>query len=291
MYALGLVFTIFLAVSNNIFLHFLTDDKIKNIGEKIVFNGFVSLIWIPIVFLIGGCHLEFDVMTVAFGILYGVMLAAFLLFKMLAMSTGPISLTTLIGCCSLIIPTLLGTVIWKEDFTVLQFIGLIGLLISLFLGVSPKKETRKFSGKWLLFSFLFFISAGMSSLVFKIHQTSPVKAKIDSMMFVAATVSFILLIVFGFSYNKVKKLPKPSVNKKLIKFILACGLVSCLYNRVNIVLSGVLPSIVFFPIFNGAVILCSSISGILIFKEKIKLPQIISLIGGTASIILLSGIL
>lgn len=78
--------------------------------------------------------------------LYGVVTAAFLFFKMQAMATGPVSLTAFIGCASLLISTGFGVFVLGEGASVLQTVGVAILMIALFLVVSPKNDHAKNHG-------------------------------------------------------------------------------------------------------------------------------------------------
>ena len=72
-------------------------------------------------------------------------------------------------------------------------------------------------------------------------------------------------------------------------YILGSGLFGCVYNRLNIFLAGWLPSVVFYPTFNGAVILLSTLCGLLLFRERLRARQTIGMIAGIAALLLASG--
>ena len=84
--------------------------------------------------------LRSDTGSVCWGMLYGVVTAAFLFFKMQAMATGPVSLTAFIGCASLLISNGFGVFVLGEGASVLQTVGVAILMIALFLVVSPKYD-------------------------------------------------------------------------------------------------------------------------------------------------------
>jgi multidrug transporter EmrE-like cation transporter len=56
-------------------------------------------------------------------------------------------------------------------------------------------------------------------------------------------------------------------------------------NFINLKLSGMLPSQLFFPLINGSAIVLSSLVSVLLFKEKLTRRQTIGLVGGIASLI------
>jgi multidrug transporter EmrE-like cation transporter len=56
-------------------------------------------------------------------------------------------------------------------------------------------------------------------------------------------------------------------------------------NFLNLRLSGLLPSQLFFPVINGSAIILSSLASIVIFKERLNKKQIIGLCGGILSLV------
>ena len=70
----------------------------------------------------------------------------------------------------------------------------------------------------------------------------------------------------------------------VLSFALCCGALSCLYNRLNVYLSASLDGIIFFPFFNGGVILLSGVLGAVVCKEKFNMRKIIGTALGIGAI-------
>lgn len=143
-----LCLSILFASANNLLLHKFGNRGLDSPGGVLLFNAAVSGIW---VILLGGTSmisggLRSDTGSVCWGMLYGVVTAAFLFFKMQAMATGPVSLTAFIGCASLLISTGFGVFVLGEGASVLQTVGVAILMIALFLVVSPKNDHAKNHG-------------------------------------------------------------------------------------------------------------------------------------------------
>ena len=66
------------------------------------------------------------------------------------------------------------------------------------------------------------------------------------------------------------------------------GVIIGAINLINLYLSGKMPSVIFFPIVNGGVIVLSGLAAILFFKEKLSVKQTIGLILGIAATCFLS---
>ena len=83
------------------------------------------------------------------------------------------------------------------------------------------------------------------------------------------------------------KLKEVKINKKNVALACVCGLCTFCMNFINLKLSGLLPSQLFFPLVNGSSIVLSSLMAVLLFKEKLNKKQLIGLVGGIASLILI----
>ena len=123
MYLLLLTSIIF-ASANSVVLH-----KVKLDGSKIYkYNLVGTLVWCVCLFFANRCTLNLNFDVVLWAILYGVAHTLFNLFKTQAMNTGPVSITTLIGNCSLVISVVACFIFWDEWIGFLDVIGLAVLL-------------------------------------------------------------------------------------------------------------------------------------------------------------------
>ncbi len=283
-----LICSILLAVANNLVLHSFNNRGLRGIGDVLLFNAAVSVIWIVVLMPLHGFS-PVSGMTVRWGLLYGCLTAAFLLCKMQAMSSGPVSVTSFVGCSSLLVSTAFGIVAFDESITWLQGIGVALLIAALFLTVSPKADRAE--RVWKFWCALFFLCSGCVGIVFKLHQSSPDAGNVDGMMLVAAVTSTLLFSAFSVFFGRKQQGTLPRLSKQAIPYLIVCGLVSCGYNRLNITLSGVLPSILFFPVFNGSVILGASLLAVFFFHEKLKRQQLAGLILGVAALMLAAGVI
>lgn len=282
-----LCLSILFAAANNLLLHKFGNRGLSGLSGVLLFNAAISGVWIVVLGLTaaftGG--LSFDLRSVLWGMLYGGVTAAFLLFKMQAMATGPVSLTAFIGYASLLISTGFGVFVLGEGAGLLQLIGVILLMIALFLVVSPKSDQA--GRRWRLWCAGFFVCSAAVGIIFKLHQRSPSAGRISEMMLAAAVTSALIFTAAAFilaENHRPALLPKSAM-----LYVIGCGIVGCAYNRLNIFLAGQLPSVVFYPTFNGSVILLSTLGGLLFFRERLKAAQVSGIIIGAAALMLVSG--
>ncbi len=277
------------AVINGCVLHSFNNRDIRNIGDTFFFNGGISAIWIVLLTAFSLISNDFVITSgsAIYGTIYGVIICSFLLFKNFAFTSGPVSLTTLIGSCPFILTTLFGLIFMDQSIKPLQIVGILMTIVSLFLCICPKKG-EKISLKWLVFSSLFFLAGGGVGILYMLFGASDSKTEINGMMFCAACVAFVLYFLVGFVINLVNKNPCPKIHKSGLVFILLCGIASCTNMRLNLYLSTVIPSVVFFPLSNGSVVILSALSVMLLYKEKLRKIQMLGMVIGLAALVVIA---
>lgn len=266
---------------NSTLLHKIPDRARKNV---FLFNFWCSAEWIVLLSLFtrGSLHITADVLF--WGIFYGITQVMFLFFKTCAMANGSVTLTTLIGNCSLILSTAAGVLIWQESVRATQIVCIALLVASVILCTSVKAKTEMSKG-WKLYCVAFFVCAAAVGIIFKFFSYSAGAAYANDMMLVAACTMSVLFLLLSF----VKRTDGEHTLRlrlgKSIWIMVLCGIFSCVYNRLNIVLSGALPGAVFFPSFNGGVVILSCLMSVVFLKERLVLRQIVGLVLGTCAII------
>lgn len=218
--------------------------------------------------------------TIIFGLLFGVVTALGSLFKMLSLSSGPLNITLLITTASMIIPTMSG-VFFGETFSPAKLCITLILIGFIYLSISKGNKTKA-DKKWFLFCILSFLFQGIVGVLQKIHQSSVHKAEVSGFLFV----SFICALLFSLfeSRNLEQKL---FLDKKTIFVGLICGACTFAMNFINLKLSGLLPSQLFFPLINGSSLIFSSLMSVILFKERLSKRQTIGMVGGITSLIVI----
>ena len=216
--------------------------------------------------------------TVGMGLLFGVVTALSNFYKMQALAFGPMHLTLLFTTSSMILPTLSG-VFFGEGFRPVKLL-VVGILLGfLYLSFDKQGET-KVGGRWFLSCLLAFVFQGGIGILQKIHQSSVHKDETIGFLFVAFACAEI------FCLCKIKGgLQSLKIGGKTVIIGLICGACIFAMNVINLKLSGLLPSQLFFPLINGSAMIASSVMSVVIFKETLSKKQLIGLIGGIGSLI------
>lgn len=291
------------AVINNSLLH-LPIVKKGSVNE-FLFNAGVVAVWVVLLAVYNGGIRGFSRDTFIYGAVYGIILAGFLFCKMQAFSNGPIHYTSLIGSSSFILTTVFNAVYWKEFVNAYQIAGIILMLAAVVMITCrqryPAEEKQILTWKWKVYAAAFFLFSALTGIVFRFHQSVDA-VHTDEMMIFASMIVTVLLAVAGGSislYERRKsmgadiegKAAAIKAQKKTAAIILiaaACGVVSCIYNRLNIYLCGVMANSVFFPLFNGGNILLTTLAGCILFRERLHKLQIAGVFCGLTAILLVS---
>ena len=230
--------------------------------------------------------------TVGLGFLYGIATLGSTILILLALKIGPFSYTSVIVSSSMLIPALSGAIFWNESVSVWQYIGVGLIIVTLILSVDSKKGNKQASVKWLLCCLGAFVFSGAIGILQKAHQNSIHKEEINSFLLIAFLISAVFSTVFYFMNRKQpEQLEDEGKGKnRTIAFgviSVVTGICVAMANMFNMYLSGVIPSMFFFPVVNGANVILSALAGIVICKEKMSIKQWCGLCIGVVAILLL----
>ena len=277
------------SVSSNMILHGFKNRSFKTPGDVFLFNAGISCIWFIVLLSWSVLSGDFIISSgsIMYGVIYGVILCLFLYFKTQSMSSGPVALTSLIGNCAFIIATWFGVVYANETVVPLQLVGMVIIVIALVMCINPWKSSQKLTPGWFVWCGAFFLAGGLLGMFNKVFGKSEFSQEINAMMLVASLVSAALFTLSGFLINKTTHHQKPQIYKESLIYIATCGFVGCIYIRMNLWLAGVIPSVVFFPVSNGANVLLSTLFGQMLFREKLNKMELIGIFVGLGAILLI----
>lgn len=259
---------------------------------RFIFNAIVSLSCVISFFIISAVP-EISGFTLGLGILFGTVTFVQLVFSLLSYESGPFSYTAVIISLSTVIPALSGYFIWNEKIAPVQIVGMLLMILCFLLSIDFSKKEKKASKIWFLYVFLAFISTGFIGVMQKWHQNSDYKNELDGFLTVAFLFSFIYSISGAFAVYLLKKKKdtlksiRQNLSPAFIALIILCGICAAANNKMNLYLSGVIDSAVFFPVVNGGGMILSAIASLLIFKEKFTLQKWLGIAIGIISVILI----
>ena len=233
--------------------------------------------------------------TLYLGIVFGLITSLASIAGVLALQYGPLSYTTLIISFSTVITALSGALFFGESIGPSQAVGIFFMLLCFVFATekAPDDEKKQANAKCILLSFLACFACGGIGVMQKIHQNSTHKDESDAFLIVSFTVataiSLILLLCLQRKKEKADNIVFSSTWQRVITvfILLGGGIGTALNNKLNLLLSGMMDSAVFFPIVNGGPLLLTTLSSFLIFKEKPTLRKCVGILLGILSVLLL----
>jgi len=290
-----IITTVFTCLQANESVYYLKKEVNKESGVHFFIFSF-SIISILMFFLLSGFKIKVSLYSFIFGLLFGASTMLFTYFQKKASTIGPWSYTNVIISLSTVFTALSGFLFFDEKIT---FIKIIGIILMLFcFAFANKKDSdddnKKGNMKWFIITILAMLFSVAIGYIQKIHQSSNYSAELYCFLITAFTfmaiLSFIMFLIERKKENK-KNLEMKEMNKKTILFfafsVIIAGVGTAFENTINLYLSGVMSSIVFFPLINGIPLIVSILVSFIIFKEKLSKFQWIGLSLGLISILLL----
>lgn len=262
---------------------------------RFFFNAVVTLtcaITLFIISLFNGLP-KISSFTLLLGIVFGIITAIQFIFSLMSYESGPFSYTSVIVSLSTIIPALSGYLIWGESIATVQIIGIILMLICFFFSVDFSGGDKKASPLWFVYVFITFFATGFIGVMQKWHQSSEYKAELDGFLIVAFLTAFVfsaggtIISVFAKNDNNEEKFSKDDIALPCIAFMIICGICAAANNKMNLYLSGVIDSAIFFPVVNGGGMILSTVASIILFDEKFTKQKWLGILSGIVAVVLL----
>lgn len=251
------------------------------------FNFFKSLfafLFFMIAFLISreGWHLP----TLLYGCIFGVCMVVSMQAGYIALSTGPLSLTSMTVSFSLVIPCLYGIIFRKEQISHIVALGFVLLISSLLcINLKPQKadkEKQPLTLKWALAVALTLLSNGICSIVQAEHQRSFPASYHFSFLCAAMGVCLLTFLVF-FLAERIRTQASPSP-KAADMIAGGAGITNGLSNFFSLTLAAMSPASILFPLLSVCTMLTSLLVGRVIFGEKLSMGQLIGFCLGVAAV-------
>ena len=258
-----------------------------------LFNAVASVAAIAVLILMGGIG-TISPFTFLLALLFGLATLIQQIASLEAIRTGPLSLTSTLLSCSTIIPAASGAVLFGEELKLAHIIGIVLMIMSFFFAVERSENERRASFRWLVLCLIGFLASGSIGTMQKIHQNTEYRGELNGFLVIAFLFSLLSSVIACIVYlvkNKHAHKPKFEISTKeaiiMVSLMLIAGASFGAVNNLNLYLSGVMESAVFFPIVNGGTLVLTTLAAFIIFKERLTKKQWAGVIVGIASVIFL----
>jgi drug/metabolite transporter (DMT)-like permease len=286
-----LIFSMVAGLGVNVLKKYYTGHSTTAVSGGFRYNAVVGLIS-GIVLLCWGSFGTVSRYTLLLGILFGAITALQNVTSTVAFQCGPMSYTTVIICFSTLIPALSGAVFFDETIGWAQLVGIVLMLGSFLLAVERNAEEKSATLKWLALCLVALLGNGGIGIMQKVHQSSVYRDELTPFLVLAFATSSLLCTVFTFLFRRREGRPDASgrTTKKsllLLVVMLFSGICVAVINKLNLYLSGVMDSAIFFPVVNGGGLVLTTLAALILFRERLSKKQWIGLLLGIASVIFL----
>ena len=260
----------------------------KNNADTYLFNAVLSVGGV-LFFMCTGNVYKVSAFSLYMAVIFAVVTIFAQVFLTLAMGCGPMSfsiLFTYLG--TMIIPTIYGMLFLNQMPSVTQWVGFGLMLVSVACSVDLKqKGPNGMSAKWLLLTLGGFIMWGLVGVCQQIHQSSKYAGELNGFLFYSFVIMTVLLMGFFYLCKLRGETQNYMIRSKASIFVLLSGVANGAINLINLFLAGRMPGVIFFPIVSGGVIILSGIAAIIVFKEWLQKKQVVGVVAGVLSVILL----
>lgn len=219
-----------------------------------------------------------------FSILMGLsLIVAFNLFARSAQKAG-VAITAISSRMSVAIPVTLGFVLFNDSSGIIKIAGIITGLVAFYL-TSKKDKSIKVNKSYIFLPLLLFLAVGANDSLMKVAEHFYLTD--DFVAFLATSFGFALifgLIVFAFRTHKEGKRLE---GKNIVAGILL-GLLNW-YSTLFVLLGlDVFEVSLFMPVYNIGVVALASLSGLVVFKEKLTKTNWIGIALAVIAILLIA---
>ncbi len=227
------------------------------------------------------------------GWFYGAMILGVVfisVFNLMAITTqrNGLSVAAVATKMSLAIPIIFGILMYNESTGILKIIGIMIALIAVYLTSMKTAEGVSITKKNLIFPLLVFLGSGIIDTSLKFFETNFV-AKNDVPVFSATIFGFAAIIgVFTLLYKAIKGNLRLSIKNVIAGIGLGIPNYFSIYFLIQALRHENMDSSTVFTINNVAILLVSTIAGIILFKEKLILKNWIGITLAILSIILVA---
>ncbi len=253
--------------------------------------GLFSLITLAIAGFYG-----FNLATLLCALASAILFAVELFASIEAIKGATLVVCNMFSTGGLFIPCILGIFLFDEPMSLWQWLGLIVFVISIyFLSAKKEKRQKAFSLKTLIMLITCLLTGGLVMVVQKYFAILVPDGNIA--LFSALTFGLNAFILYmGMLFCALKKKKTSGVGvleiKPLSKSLLVCGgLLAVALFVINLLvtyMASSVPSVILFTVSSAISIIITCFVGVIMFKEKLTVKNIIGLALGFISIVIVN---
>ena len=279
------------AASSNIAMRTFQTKIQTSLRQLLTYQIIYISIAVIVLFLLSPTTLPADPQLWLLVVAFGLCIAISSIGSSEALLNGPMSLTSVIVSCNVVMPILFGCLIHGESLSLFHLGGIILLLITFLLsGAGSKGAKKEISGKWYLFLAMGFLGNGFGAIVISARSKLPYENIDMSFLAFSFLLAVVILSVFALFCKIREKDARLSVKPSwlLVATVLPSAISIFGVNILLFYLVTVYPTAVLYPIYNASTSVIVCVSSCLFFREPMNKQKLLTLTLGIGAVVLLN---
>lgn len=288
---------LFLVLAILLYFPLISADKLGSAGteEKAMlfkysfFRSVIGIVVGGIALLINGSSFYVDLYTILTALMFGIMLALCMLVTFYSMQVTTVAISNVFKAASVIIPCIFGAMFFNESITLLNVVGFILFLVSVFLIVSKEKEASKKFGLKAFFACLgVLLTNGLGSISIQLFGQCVSGGDEAMFMFISYCIQSLILFVIYIAYSAKGEKSQTKISRNMVIYGIIGTVATFLIQQIITGLSSKVPSATIFPVTMGSSVSISVLVGLFFFKEKTSFKSIVGIIGVIISLVMIN---
>lgn len=241
--------------------------------------------------ILSGFALELDLYGCMLALCYGVSLSATSITVAACFACGPMSVTSVISNACVVLPIAVGCIWYDEVMTAPQIVGCILLAATFVLSaLNPKEARGEIALKWYPLAFLAFFCNGMGAVLLNIYGRIAGAGERNSFLTLGYfTAALIFLANYGLMARKTGPVAvKGFLRPLLLGLILMASMGGFIGNGLLMSLNTAMPASILYPLVNGGIAVIVAIASCVIFREKLTVQRLLTILVGLGAIVALN---
>jgi len=184
----------------------------------------------------------------------------------------------------MILPCVIGHFFWGETMKFTALCGMLLAVVSVVLLKGGKSDGKKWEKVGILIGVVVFLMSGGVMIMQKLMGLYFKGQSVIAYNLYSFIVAFGAIACFVRTEKPVEGISK----KKMIACAAGSAVSLCVISLVMTQLSGAVPSVIMFPLFNGLGIIAVSLGSMAVFKEKMTTGKIVGLIMGLVGLCMIN---
>lgn len=266
----------------------------QNMADFRLYQAVVAAVVALSNLILSGFAFELDRMGFWLSLCYGLDLALTGILTAMCFACGPMSLTSVITNACVLLPIAVGCIWYGEVMTPPQIIGCL-LLAGCFVlsAINPKKkasEKTEIQPKWYLMVFLAFFFNGMGAVLLNIYGRVAAAGQRNSYL---ALGYFVSALIYLANHAMIRRHTGPVAFRKILcpilpVLLLMSSMGGFIGNSILMSLNTAMPASLLYPLVNGGIAVIVAIASCVIFREKLTMQRLLTILTGLAAIVALN---